>query len=389
MSILNVLGGLAANYFIPGSGLLGFAGGAAAAKGLEGLLFDDDDTGEDQLADKLAKFNQGPGQQEGWDDNLYKSRYTGEDGVAPAFSTAEERDAYDRTVVASSAKATQIQRPYQGFAQGGIAQLFAYGGQVGAQNQLGQPTMAPYPGYAGAGALEMSPYEGSIDKFYNQPLHQYGQYLEKEYGKPDFPQKRNQFLQEVSQKEQQTFRNNNNMFNPYPLGGPNIGGNPMDFKIGQPIGQLPMLPDNNNNNAMVSDSIVGNGYYDNPLNNHGSTFGVHSGGIFNTPLGSLDRRFARIDNQGQFAAGGLIQGPGTVTSDSIPGQIMQNGQPVEEIAVANGEVILSGKDLARMDPDGDMKRAGMRLGGAANGTRGAEAARMFAEVSGKKGPYNG
>jgi len=381
MSILNVLGGLAANYFIPGSGLLGFAGGAAAAKGLEGLLFDDDDTGEDQLADKLAKFNQGPGQQEGWDDNLYKSRYTGEDGVAPAFSTAEERDAYDRTVVASSAKATQIQRPYQGFAQGGIAQLFAYGGQVGAQNQLGQPTMAPYPGYAGAGALEMSPYEGSIDAFYNQPLHQYGQYLEKEYGKPDFPQKRNQFLQEVSQKEQQTFQNDNAFNSPMGIGrsmiGPNVGGNPFDIPLGRPIGQLP-----DNNNAMISDSIVGNGYYDNPLNNHG--YG-----------GSLDSRFTRIDNQGQpgplgqFAAGGLIQGPGTVTSDSIPGQIMQNGQPVEEIAVANGEVILSGKDLASMDPDGDMKRAGMRLGGAANGTRGAEAARMFAEVSGKKGPYNG
>jgi len=212
MSILNVLGGLAANYFIPGSGLLGFAGGAAAAKGLEGLLFDNDDNSADQSADKLAKFNQGPGQQEGWDDNLYKSRYTGEDGEAPAFSTAEERDAYDRNVMASAAQATQIQSPYQGLAQGGIA---------------------------------------------------------------------------------------------------------------------------------------------------------------------------------QFVAGGLIQGPGTVTSDSIPGQIMQNGQPVEEIAVANGEVILSGKDLARMDPDGDMKRAGMRLGGAANGTRGAEAARMFAEVSGKKGPYNG
>jgi len=74
-----------------------------------------------------------------------------------------------------------------------------------------------------------------------------------------------------------------------------------------------------------------------------------------------------------------------VTSDSIPGQIMQNGRPVEQIAVGNGEVILSGKDLARMDPAGDMKRAGMRLGGAANGTRGAEAARMFAEVSEMKG----
>ena len=79
--------------------------------------------------------------------------------------------------------------------------------------------------------------------------------------------------------------------------------------------------------------------------------------------------------------GGLIQGPGTVTSDSIPGGIMQNGNKVEEILVSNGEVILSGKDLAGLDPDGNMERAGMRLGGAANGTRGAEAARMFAEVN--------
>ena len=47
----------------------------------------------------------------------------------------------------------------------------------------------------------------------------------------------------------------------------------------------------------------------------------------------------------QFAGGGLIGGPGTVTSDSIPGMITQNGRPVEEILVGNGEVILSGKDL--------------------------------------------
>ncbi len=85
----------------------------------------------------------------------------------------------------------------------------------------------------------------------------------------------------------------------------------------------------------------------------------------------------------QFVEGGLIRGPGTVTSDSIPGMITQNGRPVEEILVGNGEVILSGKDLAAMDPDGNMKRAGMRLGGAANGTRGAEAARMYAEVARK------
>jgi len=375
MSILNVLGGLAANYFIPGSGLLGFAGGAAAAKGLEGLLFDDDDTGEDQLADKLAKFNQGPGQQEGWDDNLYKSRYTGEDGVAPAFSTAEERDAYDRTVVASSAKATQIQRPYQGFAQGGIAQLFANGGQVG-QNQPMYDPMYQGPMFEPAYALNPYGKESLLGLNWaannsganNRPpsLQQYGQYLEKQYGEPDFPQKRDQFLQEVSQKEQQTFQNDNNLMSSFDrnvngiYGGTNLlnGGG-----LGRPIGQLP--EGSANNQYMAAD------FYPQPGPLRGS------------------RMESALQGQGQFAAGGLIQGPGTVTSDSIPGQIMQNGQPVEEIAVANGEVILSGKDLARMDPDGDMKRAGMRLGGAANGTRGAEAARMFAEVSGKKGPYNG
>ena len=85
--------------------------------------------------------------------------------------------------------------------------------------------------------------------------------------------------------------------------------------------------------------------------------------------------------QAESGIGGLIQGPGTVTSDSIPGGIMQNGNMVEEILVSNGEVILSGKDLAGLDPDGNMERAGMRLGNAPNGSRGAEAARMFAEAN--------
>ena len=89
---------------------------------------------------------------------------------------------------------------------------------------------------------------------------------------------------------------------------------------------------------------------------------------------------AALGGMMESGIGGLIQGPGTVTSDSIPGGIMQNGNKVEEILVSNGEVILSGKDLAGLDPNGNMEKAGMRLGGAANGTRGAEAAKMFAEV---------
>ena len=63
-------------------------------------------------------------------------------------------------------------------------------------------------------------------------------------------------------------------------------------------------------------------------------------------------------HDGKSGIGGLIQGPGDVTSDSIPGGIMQNGEKVEEILVSNGEVILSGKDLAGLDPDGNIERAG-------------------------------
>lgn len=197
MSIGSLLGGLAANFLVPGSGLLGFGLGSLGGKAIEELLFDDDDP--DPSAEKMAKFNLGPEQQEGWDRNLYRSRYDGS-----GFDTPEERDAYDTQVAAQAAQAATVEPVYEGLAQGGLA---------------------------------------------------------------------------------------------------------------------------------------------------------------------------------QFAKGGLIQGPGTVTSDSIPGKITQNGKPVENILVGNGEVILSGKDLANLDPEGDMKRAGMRLGGAANGTRGAEAAKMFAEVA--------
>ena len=46
----------------------------------------------------------------------------------------------------------------------------------------------------------------------------------------------------------------------------------------------------------------------------------------------------------RYAAGGTIVGPGTDTSDSIPGYVVNaNGQPVRRILVSNGESILTGK----------------------------------------------
>lgn len=81
-----------------------------------------------------------------------------------------------------------------------------------------------------------------------------------------------------------------------------------------------------------------------------------------------------------YRMGGMIEGPGTVTSDSIPGMIMQNGKPVEQIAVSDGEVILSGKDLAGLDPDGNMERAARKLDSVPNGSRGKMAAKMYADM---------
>jgi len=82
--------------------------------------------------------------------------------------------------------------------------------------------------------------------------------------------------------------------------------------------------------------------------------------------------------------GGLIQGPGTVTSDDIPGGIMQNGRKVEEILVSNNEVILSGKDMMSVTPPGkDWKETAKKIGDAPNGQRIQTAARILADLKQK------
>jgi len=74
--------------------------------------------------------------------------------------------------------------------------------------------------------------------------------------------------------------------------------------------------------------------------------------------------------------GGLIEGPGTGTSDDIPAMIYQDGKPVQEAMLSNGEVVLSLKDLRNIG-GGDAEKAGKMIGDAPNGTRGAVAAKLF------------
>jgi len=63
-----------------------------------------------------------------------------------------------------------------------------------------------------------------------------------------------------------------------------------------------------------------------------------------------------------YAVGGYIEGPGTGRSDSIPATIYQNGQPVQDAALSDGEFVMTERAVR----------------GAGNGDREAGAARMYA-----------
>lgn len=95
-------------------------------------------------------------------------------------------------------------------------------------------------------------------------------------------------------------------------------------------------------------------------------------------LGNREQAYAAARQE--FARGGYIEGPGTGTSDDIPAKIMQNGIPVDEALLSDGEVVLSHRDLAAADPDGDSRRAGQIIGNAPNGTRAKKAAELFMKM---------
>jgi hypothetical protein len=65
--------------------------------------------------------------------------------------------------------------------------------------------------------------------------------------------------------------------------------------------------------------------------------------------------------QTRFAMGGMVEGPGTGKSDSIPAQIYQGGRPVEQAALSDGEFVMTADAVE----------------GAGNGNRSAGAARMY------------
>lgn len=69
----------------------------------------------------------------------------------------------------------------------------------------------------------------------------------------------------------------------------------------------------------------------------------------------------RVNYVPKMAQGGYIEGPGTGTSDSIPAMIYQNGGPVQEARLSDGEFVMTA-DAVR---------------GAGGGNRNAGAAKMY------------
>ena len=53
--------------------------------------------------------------------------------------------------------------------------------------------------------------------------------------------------------------------------------------------------------------------------------------------------------------GGILKGPGTGTSDSIPGMIYQDGVPVQKAALSNEEFVMT-RDAVKGAGNGDMDK---------------------------------
>jgi hypothetical protein len=61
-----------------------------------------------------------------------------------------------------------------------------------------------------------------------------------------------------------------------------------------------------------------------------------------------------------FAMGGYVQGPGTGTSDSVDAVIMQNGRPVQEALLSDGEFVMTERAV-RGAGNGDRERGAAKM----------------------------
>lgn len=82
-----------------------------------------------------------------------------------------------------------------------------------------------------------------------------------------------------------------------------------------------------------------------------------------TPAGSGMPQLPTLEMGGrplQFAVGGYVEGPGTGTSDDIPATIYQDGMPVQNAALSDGEFVMTERAV-RNAGGGDRDRGAARM----------------------------
>ena len=82
-----------------------------------------------------------------------------------------------------------------------------------------------------------------------------------------------------------------------------------------------------------------------------------------TPAGTGMPQLPTLEMGGrpmQFAVGGYVEGPGTGTSDDIPATIFQDGVPVQNAALSDGEFVMTERAV-RNAGDGDRDRGAARM----------------------------
>jgi hypothetical protein len=83
-----------------------------------------------------------------------------------------------------------------------------------------------------------------------------------------------------------------------------------------------------------------------PQMRYGNVMGTGMGTGMPTPMG--------------YAMGGYVEGPGTGRSDSIQAQIYQNGMPVQEARLSDGEFVMT-ENAVRGAGDGDREKGAARM----------------------------
>ena len=137
------------------------------------------------------------------------------------------------------------------------------------------------------------------------------------------------------------------------------GGNPMGA-IGQGIKGAAGFLDSNPLITSMALQLLQKDQQSTPDSVRNQLMYGHNPDIVGRMAPDIKRRMAQGGIVQAYNMGGYIEGPGTATSDSIPAQIYQGGQPVREAALSDGEFVVNSRTVRALG-DGDRDAGAARL----------------------------